>query len=503
MLTGRRPFNEPTAAETMAAIIRDPVPSVSHVNPAVPQELDRIVTRLLSKEPRARYGSTIDLARDLREIRDMLTLSSGSRSSLPPLPAKPRRKLWPAAVIVAGLALVGGASWYGMYVRRTGAAVAPMSSTSQAALQRAKEQLDQVKDERTVDGVIDTLHGLLKDERDSAPVNATLARALMSKYMLTQQHSYLDEASVYADRAVKLDPKLADAYEALGTLQRINGRYPEAVSSFSTSNALDPKSADSLDGLAQTYAAMGRAADAESTFERAVHMAPGNTNLAMHYGSFCLKHGRYDKAADIFRRITQKFPDNARAYGNLGAALQSLGRYDDAAAAYEHSIALAPSGSAYSNLGVVRYNSGRYAEASVALEKASALKPNDYNIWANLGDAYRGTPALKARAPEALQRAIDAAHAALLVNAKDALAHAVIASCLSKIGKRDYADAEIRTALAIDPTDPRVLYHAAVVAQLRGDTDAAANWLHRAVGYGYSVAQAAHDPELAPLRTLN
>ena len=501
LLTGHRPFQEATAAETMAAIIRDPAPPVSQLNPAVPPELDRVVTRLLSKEPRNRYGSTIDLAMDLRSIRDMLTLSSsGSRSTLPPLPARARRGVWPVAAVVAGLVLIGGASWYGMYVRRAGGAVAPMSSTSQAAFQRAKEQLDQVKDERTVDGVIDTLHGLLQDERDSAPVNATLARALMSKYMLTQQHSYLDEASVYADRAVKLDPKLADAYEALGTLQRINGRYPEAVTSFGTSNALDPKSADSLDGLAQTYAAMGRAADAESTFERAVQMAPGNTNLAMHYGGFCLKHGRYDKAADIFRRITQKYPDNARAYGNLGAALQSLGRYDDAAAAYEHSIALAPSAPAYSNLGVVRYDSGHYADASAALEKASALKPHDYSVWANLGDAYRWTPALKAKAPQAHQRAIDEARAALLVNAKDALAHAVIASCLAKSEKRDEADTEIRTALAIDPTDPNVLYHAAVVAQLRGDTDAASNWLHRAVGNGYSVAEAAHDPELAPLR---
>src|SRR5947209_8049653 len=72
MLTGRRPFNEPTAAETMAAIIRDPVPPVSQLNPAVPQELERITMRLLSKEPRDRYGSTIDLARDLRELRDVL-----------------------------------------------------------------------------------------------------------------------------------------------------------------------------------------------------------------------------------------------------------------------------------------------------------------------------------------------------------------------------------------------------------------------------------------------
>jgi serine/threonine protein kinase/tetratricopeptide (TPR) repeat protein len=502
LLAGHRPFSEPTAAETMAAIIRDPVPPISQVNPSVPPELERVVTRLLSKEPHDRYGSTIDLARDLREIRDMLTLTSGSRPTLPPLPSRRRRSLWTAVAVIAGLGLLGAGSWYALRGRASAQQVTaahPMSAASQAALATAKERLLHVKDERSVDGVIDTLHAVLKDERDSAAVNATLARALMSKYMLSHQHSYLEEASVYADRAVRLDPGLADAYSALGMSQRLSGRYNEAAASFVKSNQLDPKSADSLAGLAQTYAAMGRAADADTTFERAALLAPDSSNIAMVYGFFCFTRGRYDKAAELFRHVTEIAPDNARAYMNLGAAEQALGRYDAAAAAMERSIALAPSGPAYSNLGVIRYDSGRYADACVALEKASTLSPNDYRVWANLGDAYRWTPARKGDAPQAHEHAIAAARAALAVNANDAFAHAVIASCLAKNGKLDDARDEIRTALTIDPTDPNVLFDAAVVAKLRGDTDAATNWLRRAVGNGYSVAEAEHDPELAPL----
>jgi len=632
LLAGRRPFQEPTAAETMAAIIRNEVPPVTQANPAVPPELERIVTRLLSKAPRDRYGSTIDLARDLREIRDMLTLSSGSRSTLPPLPAKPRRKLWPYAAIGIGVALLGGASWYGLHMRsaspkfvarslgvlpfrdlsgmadgqlfadgiaetisaqlaqtssirispmvdgsakgslreiakRRGAdlllrgsvqragdqlrvtyaivdpasgddvagdtltgtvaevfaledsvalhvlqtlGVAQMSrhapqaklaGASQASFTKAKGLLVHVKDERSVDGAIDVLQTLLKDERDSAQVNATLARALMSKYMLSHQRSFLEEASLYADRAVQLDPNLAEAHDALGTSRRLSGRLPEAAASFTRSVELNPKGVEAITGLAETYAGMGRAADAESAFERAIAMSPDSTNVATRYAGFCFTRGRYDKAASLYRRVTEMVPDSSRGFLNLGAALQALGRYDDAATAYERSISLSPSGSAYSNLGLIRYDGGRYADACVALEKASQLAPNDYRVWANLGDAYRWTPERKGNAPQAHGRAIDAARASLLANAKDALAHAVIASCLAKSGKLDEADREIRSALTIDPTDPNVLYDAAVVAQLRGDADAAANWLRRAVGNGYSAAEAAHDPELAPLRT--
>lgn len=632
LLAGRRPFQEPTAAETMAAIIRDEVPPLTQANPAVPPELERIVTRLLSKAPRDRYGSTIDLARDLREIRDMLTLSSGSRSTLPPLPAKPRRKLWPYAAIAIGVALLSGASWYGFHMRtappkfvarslgvlpfrdlsgmadgqlfadgiaetisaqlaqtssiriapmvdgsakgtlhdiakRRGAdlllrgsvqragdqlrvsyaivdpasgddvagdtltgtvaevfalednvalhvlqtlGVAQMSrhvpqaklaGASQASFTKAKGLLVHVKDERSVDGAIDLLQSLLRDERDSAEVNAMLARALMSKYMLSHQRHYLDDASLYADRAAQLDPNLADAYAVLGHTRRLGGRLPEAVTSFSRGIELNPRAVESIAGLADTYSAMGRAADAEKAFERAIALRPDSTNITTQYGTFCFTHGRFDKAVNLYRRVTEILPDSARGYLNLGASLQAIGRYDDAAAAYEHSISLAPSGSAYSNLGLIRYDSGRYADACTALEKASQLAPNDYRVWANLGDAYRWTPERKGDAPEAHGRAIAAARAALAVNSKDALAHAVIASCLAKSGKLDEADREIRSALTIDPTDANVLYDAAVVAQLRGDADAAANWLRRAVGNGYSAAEAAHDPELAPLRT--
>ena len=76
MLTRVRPFDRESKPETMAAIIRDESPPPSSINEAVPYDLDRIVSRCLAKNPRDRYASTRDLARDLREIRDGLTQSS-------------------------------------------------------------------------------------------------------------------------------------------------------------------------------------------------------------------------------------------------------------------------------------------------------------------------------------------------------------------------------------------------------------------------------------------
>ena len=61
----RRPFERPSAAETMTAIIREDAPAVPAT---VPAPLRWIIERLLSKDAKDRYDSTQDLYRDLKQL---------------------------------------------------------------------------------------------------------------------------------------------------------------------------------------------------------------------------------------------------------------------------------------------------------------------------------------------------------------------------------------------------------------------------------------------------
>jgi serine/threonine protein kinase len=62
MLSGRRTFAAPSAADTMAAIVRDRPTDLSGINPRVPIALTRIVSRCLEKDPALRFQSATDLA---------------------------------------------------------------------------------------------------------------------------------------------------------------------------------------------------------------------------------------------------------------------------------------------------------------------------------------------------------------------------------------------------------------------------------------------------------
>jgi predicted ATPase/serine/threonine protein kinase len=72
MVTGKRAFPRQGAAEILAAILRDQPEAAASLNPQAPAPLCWVIERCLAKNPKDRYDSTHDLARDLAAIRDRL-----------------------------------------------------------------------------------------------------------------------------------------------------------------------------------------------------------------------------------------------------------------------------------------------------------------------------------------------------------------------------------------------------------------------------------------------
>jgi len=72
MVTGKRAFPHQGVAEILAAILRDQPEAAASLNPQAPAPLCWVIERCLAKNPKDRYDSTHDLARDLAAIRDRL-----------------------------------------------------------------------------------------------------------------------------------------------------------------------------------------------------------------------------------------------------------------------------------------------------------------------------------------------------------------------------------------------------------------------------------------------
>jgi serine/threonine protein kinase len=68
MLTARRPFPKVTGPAAMMTALLTQTPLPPSLLSAIPAELDRIVMRCLEREPQDRFGSVIELARELDRL---------------------------------------------------------------------------------------------------------------------------------------------------------------------------------------------------------------------------------------------------------------------------------------------------------------------------------------------------------------------------------------------------------------------------------------------------
>ncbi|HUP49605.1 MAG TPA: protein kinase [Thermoanaerobaculia bacterium] len=635
MVTGRLPFSERTAAETLAAIIRTDPPPVTHYNEEVSPDLVRIIDRCLAKDPADRYSSTRDLVRDLREIRDRVSNTSQPRHrSSGRTVVLPRSTAWVSAAIVvllaigAGMMIVGrkgrvvppetvvstvailpftdqtgtaggrvfadglaeiitsrlggsdlriigmfggsaippgmdpyraardrgaraaitgevdrqgdkmritysvidtgsGRRMGGSTVEGTGdlAQLAPTilesihsslglpHDTRQAArgaidLRPEDQQhyieavglLQRALDEKSVDRAVEILQRLLLNARESALVNAQLARALLYKSQLSRHPELIEQATIYAERAAELDGSDPEVRVRLGHLRLEGGRYDEAEREFRRALALSVDDPDATLGLAVAHEKLGRAAEAEKMYVKALSLRPDHGGTYNRYAVFLFYAGRYEEAAANFRRFTELTP-TARGFSNLGEAYRSLGRYDDAQRAHLESIALEQTTDGYTGLGHVYYYTGRHTEARQAYQTAVALSPTNYEAWIGLGHAFRSSGSARDRWIDAYEKGLSAARGAIAINSRDSIAQAMAAIALAKLGRPDEAAAASTAALRIDPTDKIARYAAAVVAVARGAPNSALTWLDSAVRAGYPVSDLLRDPDFESIRS--
>jgi serine/threonine-protein kinase len=85
LLTGTLPFSGETALETISSILRDEPPPLRQSRPDLPNEIERIVSKSLRKDPDERYQTAKDLLIDLKAAkRDVESQHQSKRGTVPP-----------------------------------------------------------------------------------------------------------------------------------------------------------------------------------------------------------------------------------------------------------------------------------------------------------------------------------------------------------------------------------------------------------------------------------
>jgi serine/threonine-protein kinase len=350
-----------------------------------------------------------------------------------------------------------------------------------------------------VERAVAILQKLAEENPQSALVQAALGRASLAMFDFTKDRTWADKAVRAADAARALDPALPEVDVVRGETLVATGRPAEALEAFRRAAAARPSDVDALLGMGRASQLAGDDAGAETQFRRAIALQPSFA-VFNQLGALYADRGRWSDAAGMFRRAVDLAPDSYRAYSNLGGVSALACDFTGAIAAFREALRLRPDdGVAASNLGMTQLWTGHSGEAVSTLERAAKNAPKDWQIRANYADALTANGET-AKAAAEYEQSIALVRDWLALNPTDATAHSSLGSSLARTGHPEEAARSIQSALALDDREPSVLWDAAVVAMLRGNTRDAMSWLRKAADAGYCREIIARQPEFASVR---
>jgi TolB-like protein/tetratricopeptide (TPR) repeat protein len=342
--------------------------------------------------------------------------------------------------------------------------------------------------------------------REAATIDPTYAEAYagrceshVQRFMKVRAVQDVADAASACAQAARLDSGLPEVHAALGMLYVATGQHELAEREYRRAIELDPDDVEAHLGLGRALKLQGQPEAADRSFQQAIQLRPRYWRVYDAYGGFLFEQGRPREAIAQYRRGVELAPRNAQLLSNLGGVLFMHGDFDAAADAFRQSVEIAPTSEGYSNTGTNHYYAARYEDAVAMFEQASRLAPEDYQIWGNLGDAYRRASGKGDLANRAYARAAELARAGLGVNPDSTGARTQLAYFLVRQGQHAQAAAELETAGSVPIGDLNSHYYSALVyKELGRAADAVAETLKLLEG-GYPAALLVADPEFAEI----
>jgi serine/threonine-protein kinase len=413
LLSGKRAFKRDTAADTMAAIMKEEPPELSESGRNVSPALDRIVSHCLEKSAEHRFQSARDIVFALSEA-SASTAASGGQLATPAAPKRGR-----AILIAAGALVLLGVGAVVLLKRRPGAS--PSVTGPSIAVLPFRNLSDDKSQEYFSDGLSEELIGLLAKVKELHVAGRTSSFAFKGK---TGDLRTIGE-------------KLAVAAVLEGSVRRSGDRLRVSTQLVNV--------ADGYEIWSETYdRKMTEVFEVQDEIAGAVVSA--------------LKVKLLRSAPPL---VTQHRTSNTEAYDQYLLGRQFYGRsngdgYRRSAAAYEKAVALDPNyaaafaGLARSLSQLVDFvdNAAEQAEiqqkALSSAERAAELDPalaESYAARANVR-TYIGRDWAGAQAD--FRRALS-------LDPGDPLTHAHFARLLSRLGRLPEAVAEARKATELEP----------------------------------------------------
>jgi TolB-like protein/Tfp pilus assembly protein PilF len=176
------------------------------------------------------------------------------------------------------------------------------------------------------------------EKATAADPNFALAYARLS-YLKARIYWYntdpspqaIDAATKAGERALQLQPELAEAHLSMGYLHYWNRRdYDAALAEFDKARKTLPNSANVLTAIAFVHRRQGKMEQALEEFQQSAALSPRDNLLAREIGSTFVYMRRYAEANSAYDRALAMVPDDVETQVARATMLQTSGDLDAA-----------------------------------------------------------------------------------------------------------------------------------------------------------------------------
>jgi serine/threonine protein kinase len=225
-----------------------------------------------------------------------------------------------------------------------------------------------------------------------AGIAAAYARLSATPRVLSTDVAY-PKMRLAAEKALELDPLLAEAHAGIGLVYSRDYAWEEAEKAFRRAIQLDPNlSRTRVEFADAVLFPLGRLEEALRELRTALELDPLSADVHIHIDFVLISAGRYDEVLDNCRRFLATDPNDAFLDElGCGRAVLQKGRLDEAIAIFKKSDAPAFLGYAYAK-------AGRRAEAEQVASGYPSWPWVQALVYAGLGDKDRAFEGLEGMA---------------------------------------------------------------------------------------------------------
>jgi tetratricopeptide (TPR) repeat protein len=301
---------------------------------------------------------------------------------------------------------------------------------------------------------------------------------------------FIDIGIEFLTQTLKLNPKLAEAYNNRGNAYSDKGDPDPAIADYNKAIELNPKYAEAYYNRGTAYRKKGDPDRAIADYTKAIELNPKYAEAYYNRGTAYTHKKDYDRAIADCNKAIELNPNFAGAYNNRGIAYADKGDPDRAIADYTKGIELNPKfAQAYTNRGNAYYDKGDLDRAIADYTKAIELNPNSAQAYYNRGIAYRKKGDL--------DRAIADCNKAIELNPNSAQAYYNRGNAYSDKGDLEQAIADYTKAIELNPNSAQAYYNRGNAYYDKGDHDRAIADYTKAIELNPKLAEAYYNRGIA------